>query len=169
MRLTREGKRISRHYYFPRSQDAIPEITLTLPKKLAHSTAGLPVVKNEQPVLIRVDIPPEDRWLMNESLYEVGFFLDKAFLAEEEQGYVPISFLWRPKALSPGTHLLSVNTLFSGEFSAGRIVAGLFRGIPSPPRTKYLTLVGQRAGAQTSSGICRLAPGRTRGQSETPD
>ena len=116
MRLVREGKRISRHYYFPRSRDAIPVITLTLPKELARSKAGLPVVNNGQAVLIRVDIPPADRWLMNESLYEVGFFLDQAFLAEEEQGYVPIGFLWRPKGLSPGTHLLSVNISgFSGK------------------------------------------------------
>lgn len=116
MQLAKDGVRISRHYYFPRTQDAIPEVILTLPDGLPRSEAGLPLLSNGQPVMIRADIPEQDRWLMNESLYEVGFFLDKAFLAEEEQGYVPIGFLWRPQGLDPGKHLLSVNLSgFSGK------------------------------------------------------
>lgn len=46
---------------------------------------------------------------MNEQQYEVAFFIDGEFIAEEEQGYVPITWNWVAQDLSPGEHMLTVN------------------------------------------------------------
>ena len=50
-----------------------------------------PLVKLGQTLAVTADIAREDRWLMNESLYEVAFFIDHQFVSEEEQGYVPLT------------------------------------------------------------------------------
>ena len=58
----------------------------------------------------------EDRWAMQQSLYEVAFFVDNQFLSEEEQGYVPLTWRWNPAGLKPGIHLVTVNVSgFNGQ------------------------------------------------------
>lgn len=110
MTLARKGVRISRQHYSPRYQDADPKVTLGFAAQLPLSDkSGLPVVRAGQSIPVRVDIAGEDLWLMNESLYEVAFFIDHQFISEEEQGYVPLTWLWEVQGLSPGKHLLTTN------------------------------------------------------------
>ena len=53
---------------------------------------------------------------MQEQLYEVAFFVNGDFVSEEENGYVPIGWIWSTAALTPGRHLLTVNlTGFTGR------------------------------------------------------
>ncbi len=114
--LSRGAVRLSRHHYAPRSQDADPRVTITLPQELARTADGLPLVKLGQTLPVTADIVREDRWLMTESLYEVAFFIDHQFVSEEEQGYVPLTWLWTVNGLAPGRHLLTVNVSgFSGK------------------------------------------------------
>lgn len=121
--LVRNGVRISRHYYAPRAQDANPRITVTLPDTLPRVADGLPLLKLGQSVPIKADIAQEDRWLMDESLYEVAFFIDHKFMSEEEQGYVPLTWLWLVNGLTPGKHLLTVNVSgFSGKVGAASLL-----------------------------------------------
>lgn len=116
MVLSRGATRLSRHYYAPRSQDADPRVTVALPQELPRAADGLPQVKLGQTLPVTADIAPEDRWLMTESLYEVAFFIDHQFVSEEEQGYVPLTWLWTVNGLAPGRHLLTVNISgFSGK------------------------------------------------------
>ena len=116
MTLSRGATRLSRYYYSPRSQDADPHITVTLSQDLPRTADGLPLVKLGQTLPVIAHIAREDRWLMNESLYEVAFFIDHQFLSEEEQGYVPLTWLWTVNGLAPGRHLLTVNVSgFSGK------------------------------------------------------
>lgn len=114
--LARGDTRISRHHYYPPSQYADPKVEISLPPDLPRSSSGHPIIANGQSVPVRVDIPALDRWLMDESLYEVAFFVNHVFAAEEEQGYVPLTWLWAPQDLSPGPHILSANISgFSGK------------------------------------------------------
>jgi hypothetical protein len=46
---------------------------------------------------------------MQESLYEVAFFVDGEFVSEEENGYMPLTWLWNPGDISKGRHMLTVN------------------------------------------------------------
>jgi FlgD Ig-like domain len=112
--LERAGQRIARQHYMARYKDREPRIEVMLVdvngKPLA---AGATVPDN---VRISVDLHPEDRWLMQEQLYEVAFFVDGDFVSEEENGYVPIGWLWNTVSLKPGPHLLTVNlTGFTGR------------------------------------------------------
>jgi len=65
---------------------------------------------------VRVDIPPEDRWWLEQGLYEVAFFIDGRFEAEEEHGYVPITWVREVSDLAPGRHVVTVNVAgFRGQ------------------------------------------------------
>lgn len=112
--LERDDRRVSRHFYLPRSTDIDPRITLDLRDELPVNEEGIPIVSG--PVTLRVDMHEEDRWAMQQSLYEVSFFIDQTFVSEEEQGYVPLSWRWNPAGLAPGVHVVTVNVSgFNGQ------------------------------------------------------
>lgn len=113
--LERNGERLSRNYYFPRYKDRDPHIVVVL-----YDDKGRRISGDRQSVTgiirVQVDIDEADRWLMEESLYEVAFFADGEFVSEEEHGYVPIGWIWDATSLKPGKHLLTVNvTGFTGK------------------------------------------------------
>ena len=110
----RDGRRLSRHYYLPRSVDIEPRVTLEVVDQLPKNKEGVPIVTG--PIALKVGMHEEDRWAMQQSLYEVAFFVDNQFLSEEEQGYVPLTWRWNPAGLKPGVHLISVNVSgFNGQ------------------------------------------------------
>ncbi|MEW5250940.1 FlgD immunoglobulin-like domain containing protein [Microbulbifer sp. 2201CG32-9] len=110
----RDGRRISRHYYLPRSVEIDPRITLEIIDQLPVGEDGIPIVSG--PIALRVDMHKEDRWAMQQSLYEVAFFVDYEFLSEEEQGYMPLTWRWNPVGLKPGIHMVTVNVSgFNGQ------------------------------------------------------
>jgi hypothetical protein len=112
--LVRDGQRIARQHYMPRWKDREPRITLALVgADGVPLAAGAPLPRE---LRVHVDLHPDDRWLMQEQLYEVAFFVDGAFVSEEENGYVPIGWIWNTESLDKGRHLLTVNlTGFSGR------------------------------------------------------
>ena len=119
--LERGGVRIARQHYMARYKDREPRITVRL-----VDTTGKPVSpadKAPEDIRISVDLHPEDRWLMQEQLYEVAFFVNGDFVSEEENGYVPIGWLWNTASLNPGRHLLTINlTGFTGRVGTQTIV-----------------------------------------------
>ena len=121
--LMRNNQRIAREYYWSQSEYADPEISLNLIAEEQDAATNLPVVQSGQRTPIKVDIVKRDRWLMNEEQYEVAFFLDGKFIAEEEQGYVPITWNWRPANLAAGEHMLTVNISgFSGKIGVASVL-----------------------------------------------
>jgi FlgD Ig-like domain len=112
--LERDGQRIARQHYMARYKDKEPRIEVKL-----SSRDGKPLSSGEsvpQQMNVLVDLHPEDRWLLQEQLYEVAFFIDGDFVSEEENGYVPIGWVLDTSRLASGKHLLTVNlTGFSGR------------------------------------------------------
>ena len=112
--LERNGERVARQHYMARYKDREPRITVTL-----LDGAGKPLADGQSlpdELRVSVDLHPEDRWLMQEQLYEVAFFVNGDFVSEEENGYVPIGWIWSTAAMKPGRHLLTVNlTGFTGR------------------------------------------------------
>jgi hypothetical protein len=41
--------------------------------------------------------------------YEIAFYIDNEFISEEEQGYVPLTWIWKPVGLASEKHVLTVN------------------------------------------------------------
>ncbi len=118
--LERNGQRIARQHYMARYKDREPRITVTLSDGGSKPLVDGAAVPDD--VRIAVDLHPEDRWLMQEQLYEVAFFVNGDFVSEEENGYVPIGWIWSTAALKPGRHLLTVNlTGFTGRVGAKTI------------------------------------------------
>ena len=119
--LERDGVRLARQHYMARYKDREPRITVRM-----TDTAGRPLDGTEpvpEEVRLAVDLDPEDRWLMQEQLYEVAFFVDGDFISEEENGYVPIGWVWNTASLVPGRHLLTVNlTGFTGRVGTRTVV-----------------------------------------------
>jgi len=70
---------------------------------------GLPVLKEN--TLVRVHLTDKDKNFMVNQRFEIMFFVDTAFLFEEEEGQDPFNFEWNTKGLSPGEHLLTVNLI----------------------------------------------------------
>ncbi|MBL8350373.1 MAG: hypothetical protein JNL87_08645 [Burkholderiaceae bacterium] len=112
--LERKGQRIARQHYMPRYKDREPRITVTLATRDGQPLAAAAPVPDD--VRVSVDLHPDDRWLMQEQLYEVAFFVNGDFVSEEENGYVPIGWIWNTSGLQSGRHLLTVNlTGFTGR------------------------------------------------------
>lgn len=112
--LERGGQRIARQHYAARYKDREPRISVTLARRDGQPLDPAAPLPDE--LRISVDLHPEDRWLMQEQLYEVAFFVNGDFVSEEENGYVPIAWIWNTAGMKPGKHLLTVNlTGFTGR------------------------------------------------------
>ena len=103
--LQRNGKPVEPDYFLPRL--GLPQLSLRIKGELPKSRHGLPLVSG--PLDLVADIPRDQRWVLDTSMYEVVFFIDNAFVAEEEQGFMPITWRWVPKdPVKPGRHTATV-------------------------------------------------------------
>ncbi|MBI1746628.1 MAG: hypothetical protein HYR55_08575 [Acidobacteria bacterium] len=98
---------LSPHFLLPRTQDRALKVSLSFPeikpegKNAAITVRGL--------TLIRVDVAEAFRNLISQQPFEIMFFLDQVFFAEEESGHIPYNFQWDFSSLGPGEHVLTVN------------------------------------------------------------
>lgn len=106
-KLERAGQRLSRQSALPRSALQDPRVTLRVVEESAKRPDGSVLAAG--PLTFRVEIPQQDQWLLQQSLYEIGFFLDQQFVSEEETGYTPLHWRWVPNQLTPGPHTMTVN------------------------------------------------------------
>lgn len=60
---------------------------------------------------IVIDAPSASRAYLMASRFEVILFVDGVFLIEDEEGYLPYTYLWDTSALRSGEHLLTVNLI----------------------------------------------------------
>jgi len=105
--LERNGKRIDRHYYMPRSMNLSPSVQVKFQDKYPEDKQGRAIVKCPCPISVNLD--DNEKPQLQESLYEIAFFIDNQFISEQEQGYVPFTWRWNPSGLKPGEHILTVN------------------------------------------------------------
>ena len=68
---------------------------------------GASEVSGVMPVKVSVD--PEDLLVVENSRYEIMFYVDTVFLFEDELGFSPFTYMWDTQGLSEGEHLLTVN------------------------------------------------------------
>lgn len=98
---------ISPHYKIPRVVDYAPQITMTFPLVKERDSNGIPLLKGK--VLVRVELNKNEKEFFTNQQYEVAFFLDKLFHAEEEVGYSPYNWVWNVSSVSEGEHILTLN------------------------------------------------------------
>ena len=105
--LERDGKRIERHYYYSKDINLNPDVSLKFVEEYPRNKEGHPIINCPCP--IQVNLNTKDKIQLQESLYEIAFFIDNEFVSEQEQGYVPFTWRWTPSGLSKGEHILTVN------------------------------------------------------------
>ena len=107
--LERNGRALRQEFWQPLLQQKSPRIEvalLSMPQRqpLRH-------LRQSQEMLTEVKLHPLDEIYLQQERYEISFFVDHVFVAEEEQGYVPFTWRWSPgrMGVEPGEHLLTVN------------------------------------------------------------
>jgi hypothetical protein len=116
-RLEQRGDQgISPHYYYQRIADADPEIFIDFPESIGKDDSKIPLLDTEEPVPVKVTMNEKDEQFISATKYEVTFFVDFEFMSEEELGFMPITWLWKPNNLKKGKHILTVNVSgFKGQ------------------------------------------------------
>jgi len=85
-----------------------PSFDVSFTGELKTSEDGVtPIVSGVLPV--KITIAPEDRLKLENSRYELMFYVDAIFTFEEESGFSPFTYLWDTTKLGNGDHLLTVN------------------------------------------------------------
>lgn len=105
----RNGRVIRQEFYNPLLQQRSPGIEVVLLDKESRQPVDRIIGFGE--VLTEVRLDPLDEVYLDQERYEISFFIDNRFIAEEEQGFVPFVWRWSPGRLGiePGEHLLTVN------------------------------------------------------------
>ena len=110
--LQRRGQRLSRDHFLPRGY--LPRVHLELADEHPTGRAGLPLV--DDALALRISAPPEDRWVLDSTFYEIGFYVDYRFHSEEEQGFMPMHRVLDTSELAPGRHVATVQLFGFGGF-----------------------------------------------------
>lgn len=113
-------KRMYAHSQQPLTERGDVSISLTLPDELPVDAAGRPVVSGIVPV--RLDVADADRQRALERRFEPVFFIDGAFAFENEVGYLPTTWLWDTRRVSPGPHFINANLRgYEGNFGMATV------------------------------------------------
>lgn len=134
--LTRNDQVIRPEFYNPVLQQKSPRIGVKL-----TSTDDKPIqsVTSLEDMLVKVSLNEQDEIYLDQERYEISFFVDFQFIAEEEQGFVPMNWRWSPGrfGIAPGEHILTINVSgYNGQVGVKNL---LFNIIPAStePNTKY--------------------------------
>jgi hypothetical protein len=82
-------------------------VRMELKDSLERASDGAPRVS--APARIRIDVDDVYRSRVEGERFEVVYFVDGRMLMENESGFLPMTWLFDPRALPPGVHHLSVN------------------------------------------------------------
>jgi hypothetical protein len=102
----RDGKKISADFLQPGINRQTPLIHVTIPPEVPRDKNGTPQLSGK--ALVKIEIDARDFHFMDEQ-YEITFFIDNEYYAEQELGYVPFNWLWNLSDVKPGEHILTVN------------------------------------------------------------
>ncbi len=103
----RPNVKISRHYQIPRTKDFSPHLTMSFSNVQDVDKQGIPILKEK--TLVKVELDEKDKKTFANEQYEVAFFLDTEFYAEEEVGYSPYNWVWDLSQVKEGEHVLTIN------------------------------------------------------------
>lgn len=112
-RAMMNARKLSPHFLKSRVTDRAFKVRLTFPELDKAESNNIPDVKDK--LLIRVEIPDEDKDVPLNQQYEIILFMDSVFYAEEERGHLPFNYPWELTNLPAGEHVLTVNVITYGD------------------------------------------------------
>jgi len=98
---------ISHHYKLPRTIDYAPELTVDFSNTVEGKDNDVVTLKGK--TIVKVDLNKDDKEVFKNQQFEIAFFLDQTFYAEDEVGYTPFNWVWDLSQVEPGEHILTVN------------------------------------------------------------
>jgi hypothetical protein len=99
-------EKISPHYTMSRIMDRSPGFSMDFPNKVA-TEEDIPVLQGKS--VVHVELDEQSKKYFQEMKYEICFFLNDEFYAEEESGYSPYNWVWDTSQAEEGTYVLTVN------------------------------------------------------------
>ena len=99
--------RPSPHYRLSRLIDYSPHLAISFVNVKAKDSNDIPILSEK--ALVKVDLTEADKRIFQNQQFEICFFLDYKFYAEDEAGYIPFNWVWDLTDVKEGEHLLTVN------------------------------------------------------------
>lgn len=100
-------EKVSRHYRLSRTEDYSPEIKVTLVNTEGTDSDGVAILRGK--TIVKVELNEQDKLIFQNQQFEICFFLDDEFYAEDEAGYTPFNWVWDLSNVDEGEHVLTVN------------------------------------------------------------
>ncbi len=100
-------QKVSPHYQLPRTIDHSPNLKVSFVNAEGTDEDGTIVLKGK--TLVKVELDDEDKLVFQNQQFEICFFLDHQFYAEDEAGYTPFNWVWDLSNVEEGKYLLTVN------------------------------------------------------------
>lgn len=106
-------RKLSPHFLKSRLTDRAFKVLLSFPELDQTGSNEIPIAKEK--LLVRIEVPEEDREVPLNQQYEIIVFIDSVFYAEEERGHLPFNYPLELTNLPPGEHVLTVNVITFGD------------------------------------------------------
>lgn len=98
---------LSPHYRLSRTIDYSPHVKIDFMNTQGTDSDGAAILKDK--TLVKVELDEEDKVIFQNQQFEICFFLDHEFYAEDEAGYTPFNWVWDISNVEEGEHVLTVN------------------------------------------------------------
>jgi hypothetical protein len=107
------------HWRHDRERCHNPAAVLKVPGGPAGDGRPVPV---SAPVPIRLELPADEAASVQEERFETVIYVDGVFAFEEEQGYLPFTWILKPEMLTPGEHVITFMVRgYEGHFGSSSI------------------------------------------------
>jgi len=84
-----------------------PKIKISLPRQIRKGKDNFYIIKDKTP--IEISLADEDMAWFRAERYSIHIFIDDVFLQGELDGYSPYTWIFDPKGLNEGKHLIAIN------------------------------------------------------------
>ena len=85
-------QKVSPHYHLPRTLDYSPTLNVTFVNHKGTDSDGATIISEK--TLVKVELDEQDKLVFQNQQFEICFFLDYEFYAEDEAGYTPFNWVW---------------------------------------------------------------------------
>ena len=100
-------QKVSPHYHLPRTLDYSPTLNVTFVNHKGTDSDDAIIISEK--TLVKVELDEQDKLIFQNQQFEICFFLDYEFYAEDEAGYTPFNWVWDLSNVDVGEHVLTVN------------------------------------------------------------
>ena len=100
-------QKVSPHYHLPRTLDYSPTLNVTFVNHKGTDSDGATIISDK--TLVKVELDEQDKLIFQNQQFEICFFLNGEFYAEDEAGYTPFNWVWDLSNVDKGEHVLTVN------------------------------------------------------------